>query len=726
MSNTIYHFGWNGTADGDASMKDLLGGKGANLAEMAKNGLPIPQGFTIPTTICNAYHAAGDNIAKAEILDDLLDNHVFPAIVAMKEALGYRPLVSVRSGARVSMPGMMDTVLNVGFTEPVMDEWQKRIGDRTTLDSYRRLMQMYGDVVLGIPLEDFEKKWAEYKTYKFDLKQPPEDDSQMTVKHLTKVIREYGKIYKKHGHELPKTMKGQLRGAVEAVFDSWNSERAVHYRKMHGYPDSWGTAVNIQLMVFGNANDQSCSGVLFSRDPADGHNEVVGEYLPNAQGEDVVAGIRTPEPLGNMSEWNHGVLADLEEIAINMEAHYNDMQDMEFTVQDGKLYILQTRTGKRTAQAAFRIAYDMLHEGAIDIETALSRVTIDQYLALQTDHIDPNFNQSHDGTGIPAGGAVVTGVAVFSSEDAVNCNEPCILVAEETTPDDIKGMEASVGILTRTGGTTCHAAVVARAMDKTCVVGCTKMKYLEESHMWELGDEDIAPGTTLTIDGSTGKIWVDVVVPVVKAEPNDYAEGLIDLGMASSDVIQRIDVLTDDMPDEGTVYIDTLSATTQTDISNVLQAIYDSNNAVDRVLLNLSGIEHHRSSEDIQLWGAFGDADDKDTLLGMKVAAMVSEHASEHVKDKTFIIIPPHSPKAYKESLKDDGWSVISTVTNIEELLDAESMADISPELRVAVGGDEAYAKLMEVFKLAGKVFQPVPKAMSRTRMVFDLLGKAM
>ena len=416
---------------------------------------------------------------------------------------------------------MMDTILNVGMTSDTLENWKGVLGERAALDCYRRLIQMYSSVAMGVPMELFESALEELKE-----SVGVKTDSELNADHMNRLVVRYLAIVASQGWAFPNTLVEQLSGAVEAVFKSWNNPRAVEYRKIHGYSDSWGTAVTVQSMVFGNMNDKSATGVVFTRCPSTGLNEITGEFLVNAQGEDVVAGTRTPDPIHTMESWDCEAFERLTTILEKLELHYGDMQDVEFTVQDGKLYILQTRNAKRSPAAAFKVAHDLAQEGVISTEQAVSRVSQSQLLALVSAAIDPKFKEDPHLVGIAAGGSVVSGKAVFSSADAVNCKEPCILVRKETDPDDIAGMNASVGILTAMGGLTSHAAVVARGMHKSCVVGCTSMAVMgDAAHL--PGGKSIHAGSKVTIDGSTGNVWVGVDVPIVSGgmtpEATNYA-----------------------------------------------------------------------------------------------------------------------------------------------------------------------------------------------------------
>jgi pyruvate,orthophosphate dikinase len=481
--------------DGDGSMKAVLGGKGAGLAMMTKAGLNVPPGFTVPTTFC-ALVIKDTGILQKTIMPVVLDTMPW-----LESKFGCMPLVSIRSGAPISCPGMMDTILNVGLTTMNVDLWGTRIGERAAFDSYRRLIQMLGATAYGVPMEVFDKELAEIKKL-----QGVEADTDLNVASLKALCFMYTQKFKAVTQtEFPNTREEQLEAGVRAVFDSWMNPRAVEYRKINGLDDAMGTAVTVQAMVFGNMGDDSGSGVLFTRDPSTGHPGIMGEFLVNAQGEDVVAGIRTPDPLGKFSDF--GWYPTLMHICEGLEASYSDMVDLEFTVQKGELFILQSRAGKRSARAAFRIAVDQVSEGLIERSTALSRLKVDQFKVVRRPSIDPKFKTAADVTGLPACPGVVTGVPVFSAADAVNCAVPCILVTHETNPNDIAGMAKAVGILTQTGGATSHAAVVARAMDKACVVGCTALD-IEAMKEWPAG-------ATLTVDGSTGRAWFKVEVPVI-------------------------------------------------------------------------------------------------------------------------------------------------------------------------------------------------------------------
>lgn len=480
--------------------KDALGGKGAGLVEMSQMGVPVPPGFIVPTQASKDY-AKLTNPADRQAFVAALMPKVMAEYEALSALLGYAPLVSVRSGAPVSMPGMMDTILNVGLVSSTLDSWDMKLGARARLDSQRRLIQMLGSTAYGVDASKFEKDLADLKHFA-----AAKEDKDLSAENLEKVVSSFLKIFSDaKGEAFPDSVEAQLRAAVVAVLESWNNERAKTYRKLNNISDDMGTAVVIQAMVFGNANDDSGSGVLFSRNSSNGANEITGEFLPNAQGEDVVAGIRTPLELLKMKDMWPEVLNQLNEQTCALEAHYKDMVDIEFTVENKTLYILQCRVGKRTALAAFQIAYDMVQEGTITKAEAIKRVTKEQYKVTKRPVVDPSFKVEPNAKGLFGSAGVASGKPVFSSQAAVDCSEACILVTEETDPDDIAGMAKAAGVLTATGGQTSHAAVVARSMNKPCVVGASGVVELVMS-------SNVAK---ITIDGATGNVWFNVDVPVV-------------------------------------------------------------------------------------------------------------------------------------------------------------------------------------------------------------------
>lgn len=485
------------------------GNKGAKLIDMANMDFPVPPGIIVSTDYSLQYSPA------STLLDDTVEL-VMSRLSKIEEVLGYIPLLSVRSGAPVSMPGMMDTVLNVGIHSLDMKYWEEDLGRKTALDCYRRYLQMFGTVCRGIAAHEFDavlefaKKFHNCKA-----------DSDLPEKALETMGLDYYEIVAKTG-KLPITLKEQLKETIRAVWKSWNSPRAVAYRKLNKIPENLGTAVVIQVMVFGNMNDNSCSGVMFTRNPNTGETGPYGDFCINAQGEDVVAGIKETKSIKELFKWNPNVYGQLVHYAYELEHQYKDMQDIEFTVQDSNLFILQTRNGKRSPRASFKIARDFWSEGVITKKEALARLSVVDYIKARTPSISPEFKDVPLITGIPAGGGIVSGVAVFSSDEAVKSTLPCILVRLDTDPKDIEGMAAAVGILTRNGGTTSHAAVVGRAMNKACVVGATDMQVFKD---YCTGDGwTVKAGDSISIDGDTGKVWAGQV-PLTDSElPGDVKD----------------------------------------------------------------------------------------------------------------------------------------------------------------------------------------------------------
>src|SRR5213593_4604812 len=537
MQKYVYFFG-GGKAEGKGDMKDTLGGKGAGLAEMTNAGLPVPPGFTISTEVCRIFYEnngrLGEDIQRQ--IDEALAR--LEGLTEQKLGSNERPLlVSVRSGAKFSMPGMMDTILNLGLNDVTVKALATRTGnDRFAWDSYRRFIQMYGNVVLQINKRDFDEIFDRIKQ-----KASAKLDTEIPVAALQEIVLEYKALVKeKTKADFPNDPRQQLLGAVNAVFGSWNNPRAIHYRRMNKISESLGTAVNVQTMVFGNMGNTSGTGVGFTRNPSTGEKEFYGEFLMNAQGEDVVAGIRTPLPIGELNRVMPDCYKQLREITDRLERHYRDMQDFEFTIQESKLYMLQTRNGKRTRKAAVKIAADMVKEGLITPEDAVMRVEPSQLDQLLHPILDPKAKAKELAQGLPASPGAVSGRIVFSAEDAVAQAKQgrVVLVRKETVPDDIHGMEVSVGILTSRGGMTSHAAVVARGMGKCCVVGAESIKIDERNKVLTAGNTQLREGDWITLEGSTGKIFEGQVATV---EP-DPTTGDFAAFMGMADKIRRLGI----------------------------------------------------------------------------------------------------------------------------------------------------------------------------------------
>ncbi len=533
MHQWVYSFG-AGRNEGRADMKDLLGGKGANLAEMASIDLPVPPGFTITTEVCTAFYENEKQYPEG------LQEQVAAALARVEEAVGLRfgdaeapLLVSVRSGARVSMPGMMDTVLNLGLNDQTVQGLERRSGDsRFAWDSYRRFIQMYGSVVLGVDHHRFEEIIESAK-----LDTGATEDTALTAGDWQRVVNEYkDMVAAERGEPFPQDPHAQLWGAISAVFGSWMNPRANTYRRLHDIPASWGTAVNVQAMVFGNMGEDCATGVCFTRDPSTGEDMFYGEYLVNAQGEDVVAGIRTPQPLSQarakpgevaMEEALPGAYDDLLKVRETLERHYRDMQDIEFTVQQNKLYMLQTRNGKRTAAASLRVAVEMADAGLISREEAIQRVNPQSLDQLLHPTLDPNAPRTLLSKGLPASPGAASGAIVFSADEAesrATKGEAVILVRVETSPEDIHGMHAARGILTTRGGMTSHAAVVARGMGRPCVAGAGGIRVDRGAQTLTAGGKTLRAGDTITLDGATGEVFAGSVPMVEPQLSGEFAK----------------------------------------------------------------------------------------------------------------------------------------------------------------------------------------------------------
>ena len=548
MSQYVYLF-----KDGDQSMRNLLGGKGANLAEMSRLGLPVPQGFTVTTEACNAYYDAGKTISQ-----DIIDQ-IFEALAATEKDFGKKfgdanePfLVSVRSGSRASMPGMMDTILNLGLNNVSVEGLAKKTNNpRFAYDSYRRFIQMFSDVVMDIPKSNYEHLLEKMKEAK-----GVEADTDLDANDLKELVSQFLTKYEQlKGQPFPQDPKEQLIESITAVFRSWDNPRANTYRRLHQIPYNWGTAVNVQGMVFGNMGETSGTGVAFSRNPSTGEKELYGEYLFNAQGEDVVAGIRTPKPIAELATDNPSVYNEFVRLVDILEAHYKDMQDMEFTIEQGKLYFLQTRNGKRTSQAALQIAIDLVNEGVLTKEQALLKVEPNQLDTL----LHPQFDQEDLAnaevltTGLNASPGAATGRVAFDADRAremvAETKQPVILVRVETSPEDIEGMIVASGILTARGGMTSHAAVVARGMGKCCVSGASQLRIDEHNKTFTVNGQTFKEGDWISLDGSTGKVYNKEVKTVDATVSGNF--GVI---MGWADEIRKLDVRANaDNPHDATV-----------------------------------------------------------------------------------------------------------------------------------------------------------------------------
>jgi pyruvate,orthophosphate dikinase len=525
MAKHVYSFGGK-TADGNGKMKELLGGKGANLAEMCLIGMPVPPGFTITTEVCSDYYEQGKKIPEAAIPE--IDTAVKKVEAEFGKKFGDPTdplLVSVRSGAALSMPGMMNTILNLGLTDASVEGLAKKTGNpRFAYDSYRRVIDMFGSTAMGVEHEQFE-----HEIHKLKDEKGVKLDTDLSTDDLKELVRRYKAVYKKHvGDDFPQDPRKQLMLSINAVFNSWNGNKAIEYRRIERITGLKGTAVNVQAMVFGNMGESSGTGVAFTRDPNTGENVFYGDYLINAQGEDVVAGIRTPEPIAKLNEQMPKVYKQLVEIRQKLEQHYKEMQDIEFTVQEGTLYMLQTRNGKRTGSAAVRIAVEMVKEKLIDETTAVQRVAPDSLNHLLLPQLDPKAAVKVVAQGIAASPGAASGKVILSAEEvvehhALHPKDPILLVRKETSPEDVAGMHLAEGILTSTGGKASHAAVVARGWGKPCVVGCEAVKIDEKKKEITISGQTVKAGDFVTINGTTGDVMIGKVPTVAPTMTGDFS-----------------------------------------------------------------------------------------------------------------------------------------------------------------------------------------------------------
>lgn len=625
---------------------EILGGKGAGLVWMTSTGTSVPPGFIIPTTVWKEYSTNPKATMKA--IGKLLPTY----LKSLKEYFGYTPLLSVRSGARVSCPGMMDTILNVGLDSDTKKFWKEKLGDECWGNSLHRLITMYGSVVEGVDRESLEHGgW-----------------------------KEAIEVYDASGKAFPDA-KGQLLGAIEAVFKSWDNERAQIYRKLHNIPREWGTAVTVQAMVFGNLNDESGTGVLFTRNPDTGERKVTGEFLVNAQGEDVVAGIRTPMPLYKMIEWNANVSIELHEMVEKLEATRKDMQDVEFTIQDGKLYILQTRNGKRSATAAIRIALDMLNEGMYTEQEIITKVTPKQLDLAQVSVLDPAYTTEPDFTGIGACSGVVTGIPVFSAAEAINCKVPCILITKETTPDDIGGMLASAGVITMEGGLTSHAAVVARGENKPCItgVGATVDAFTE--------------ATKVSMCGATGRVWLQEV-PVISGSSNAQVAEFITLTQKVSGIVPAVYEIPKTQMEKAVLYL----GVKMVDPVGAAKLIASCAVMVKELYVDLSA-DSFQENVFFSIFGTYTVAEEVVAEL-TKLVATFTDQGMQEIRTRVTLIgaeggnFPP-SP---------GGFKTIKTISDLRDLVLAEG--EVLMDAKIA--WDDAYKKVVGYKEKAGEVFTPI------------------
>jgi phosphohistidine swiveling domain-containing protein len=652
--------------------KELAGGKGANLVEMASLGLPVPPGIVIPTTYCNVYKGLTAYPATQKSLVHQLAKASYDYFTQFVVGDGYIPLLSVRSGARVSMPGMMDTLLNVGLNVGNYWYWEDQLGAECAKDCGHRLNEMF----------------------------------QKTC-----------------GANPPDNTVAQLEMAIEAVFKSWDSERAIEYRAMHGYPENWGTAVTVQAMVFGNLNDKSGSGVLFTRDPATGEDFVTGEFLVNAQGEDVVSGVRTPRPLHEMEDWNEPVLDQLLTISGKLEAHYKDAQDVEFTVQDGKLYILQTRNAKRTAAAAFKIAHDLAVAGSISKKDAVKRVTSAQYHALSREMIDPEFTGEPTVTGLAASPGLVRGPVVFTKEAVSKFQNP-ILVRPDTCPEDFPAMVKSAAILTSTGGATSHAAVVARGINKPAVVGATGITMITATHAM-FGSTLVAEGDFVSIDGATGRVWLGAV-PTLTSTPTEEAEEVLRWATEAANLITVHSVESGgQLPERGSSYLSVCSLSKAKEYRELFKVLLKKPHL--RGMIGFGRPKHNLTAEDAQylslltLTGVHqGSAD-----VGEFINAATGKTLTKKLKAKWTI----HPPRSIKDSevdaLVDAGWKVVRPVRTLKDLFAADGLVEFDDDFKTRMESEKlTIQEVLVILDRAGRKVSEIGALVSPEDFVNEALGK--
>ena len=698
MSAQFYVFGLD-TDETVVFDKEVLGGKGAGLAEMTKMGLPVPPGLTFPTKYTKIYEQ-DDTIVS----DELAPTAQKFAEEVLKIKFGHVPLLSVRSGAPVSMPGMMDTILNVGMNSSNVMEWADRIGARAAWDSYRRLIQMLGTTAYGIEDKVFEDCLSKHKKMS-----EVETDQELPASTMETIAQEFELLFQAHaGTIFPQSLYTQLEAAIGAVFKSWHNDRAKHYRKMNGIPEDMGTAVNVQAMVFGNMGDDSGTGVLFTRNPLTGERVIMGEFLQNAQGEDVVAGIRTPMNFHEMAEIWPALYHSLTDFCETLENHFQDMQDIEFTVQKSQIFLLQCRSGKRTAKAAFRIAHDLVQEKVINKSTALDRVSGKQYLLAHTDSINYTKSGKSLAQGLPASSGPAVGRAAFSSQSALSFvanGTPAILVSVETTPDDIAGMDASVGILTSTGGATSHAAVVARSMDKPCVVGMGDLKI--SGNEATVNGKKITEGMEISICGDKGLLW-DKPVEIMEGKTTPEIQKLLMAAYQKADCLIKSSYLIPGL--QVWFFAAKWQRASEEELDSLCMAIAGTK---DKVVIDLTPESDFIGQSDEILWNLFGQAapisDSTDKFL---------EKLAEYLSPDKANVSFANPTKKQADFLEVHNFSIVREATTVKDLVDSD-MVFISPDfVKKVLGGKSILNKLKKTLD-----FQSVPRAMYESELAFENFG---
>lgn len=682
--------------------KAELGGKAMSLITMTEMGLNVPPAFVIPCKVSLDYLKSDDRDA---FMDKVMDK-VHEADAWLTKTMLHTPLVAVRSGAPISMPGMMDTILNVGLTQEVTNEWVGRIGVRAVADSKRRLIQMMATTAFDMDGAGFEEILKAARTVA-----KVETDAELSAPAMASVATQFEGLFINKLGSFPASRAMQLRAAIEAVFRSWNSERAVVYRKLNNIPDDMGTAVTVQAMVFGNAGDTSGTGVYFTRNPATGEDKLYGDFLENAQGEDVVAGIRTPIKLDKLPAKWAWLEGELEMVADKLELFYDDMVDIEFTVMSGKLFILQSRVGKRSAIAACRIAWEMIKDGSLDAKQAFTRVSKEQFKLARRPMIDPAHKAKPMLKGIEASPGVAVGRPVLSSKEAVKAaakGEKVILVTHETTPDDIAGMSAAVGILTQTGGMTSHAAVVARDMNKPCVVGCTDMDL-----------SLVAAMKTLTLCGTSGRVWGNDKVPVIDASQEVFINGLMDLALTK---LGYADAMA--FPHSGTrpqvVYAAAFWGQDKA-ADMVFKALADMGDLSD-VILDCSAPDSFSDGDDVDLSFAFGTgAFVKEKEWGCSYLADKLFAFGPHLKGLT---VTNFSGMGIDEGmLTKAGYVTVKTVETVADLMTGQPVKVSGAFISKVMGGHDAYQTFLGMLNATGMMFPALPQAVPAEYATFKVLG---
>ncbi len=687
--------------ESDESDPVILGGKGAGLNTMTKLGMPVPDGFTIHIEACVAYQL------KPKGTYWLVASFAKAAYKALKKRNGgVAPIVSVRSGTEKSMPGMLSTVLNVGLTSKTFPKLAARFGDKVAFDCKRRLIQSYGTVVLGIPSKEFEDELLIGRQA-----EEVETDGELSAKMMEHLSIKFGKILTHHGQELPDTIEDQLVGAICAVFESWNNPEAIHWRKLHEISEDGGTAVNVQTMVFGNLNANSGTGVFFTRDPSTGKNAVLGEWMQNAQGEDLVAGVRTPAPIADMMEAFKHQFSELLHRADLLEKTHRDMRDIEFTIEDGKLWMLQDRAGKRSDEAAARIAVDLVADEILTRAEALSRVPVSVYNSLRGSDrvkIAESFTTKPDAEGLPASPGIIRGRLAFNSADAIEISktDPVILVREFTETTDLAGMDAAAGVITATGGVTSHAAVCSRALNTPCIVRC---------HDILMALSMAAPGW-VTMDGSTGNVWFDVDVLVTKSEANQHIETLIGWAFEESGLTRQTSVLTG--PRQRIMCAAWLMDLSLRDKSRETLGVMTS---PETVVFDLSGPGRFIREEDKGLTTMFGD-----DAPGIDDSAMHSEiNALAAVHGRGASVYLPGALTIRGDELKEAGYKVALEVTTMADLFAATELFTIEDEtIEKVFGNHAALLRTTSMMKSTGTPIKILQPAVSESEIIEKYFGK--